>query len=1019
MERVRSRRRAWSIAFAIVSSGCSAASVAPTGPVPSASASAPPVVDAGVAVRAGPDSPGHLPLITPNEVALDFTLAPLAGRKLALAVHARADRASSWARWIDDKGAMGPAVRFAGELPEGAFALQTGSIAVLSGDGARTCWSVFERGAATPTSRACVPVRPVMAVELGDRVALFDVDVKRPVTPHVAAPKPAKPAKKPREKAAKPGAAKGKSKPSGKAAAKPAKPSIDVLVRFASSDGKVEETAVATGIHFVAPIDGMALVDAKPRAGLADLLWYEQAPGRKTRAPLGSGRLVAGTLRADGRLDSTSVTPLVDADLDYGMLQDHRAPRLFGDATSMWLVDLDKNAQCEAIRVRPSRGVMQPIDRALCAVAPEEIGSADADRRARFTTFYGAQPARAFGQGAHDPARAAWAGERAYFVTTPGSLRSFDATTGALRDEPAPFAAKRATLAWSSVLGDEAVAVSGDRLVRAARDGALTRTELTGYARDAGAGAARALDAELASDRRRAAKIGDAIWIARGDLVQLAPKLAAPKDLARKAPIDASALVGGADHGLLIALASSTLSTSLLAPDGAIQGRVDAPSPVRAGFDATERHAGGAIVAGAASSDATRVVAFTIDAKGRPSAPRATALKLAPSDLGVRVTALPNGGALLTDLARTHVTWLDDEAHPIADADWPLETSAADCIDGRPARVVVPSQTPGHFVRIEDFAAKGTCISGEAVWGAGDVLRWIGTIVEGLSSTPTLGFARDASPCPTSSMATSDNDAPPATKPARCSPDMVLVKGNYCIDRFEDALFDATTGLPISPDFSPLPKAFEIALGEWSTARERAGDLYARAFPLPFVPVWQRGVAVAPVAVPRYGARPNGYVSGELADAACQAAGKRLCSLDEFVTACRGERDTDFPYGDDWEDGACNVFREDHPAAALHDNASTGHLDPRLNYVRAKGKPLFHAAGETPRCKSTWGDDAVYDLVGNLDEWVDRGGGSMAFAGGFYARATRSGCDALVASHPKAYFDYSTGVRCCSAAASQ
>jgi hypothetical protein len=33
--------------------------------------------------------------------------------------------------------------------------------------------------------------------------------------------------------------------------------------------------------------------------------------------------------------------------------------------------------------------------------------------------------------------------------------------------------------------------------------------------------------------------------------------------------------------------------------------------------------------------------------------------------------------------------------------------------------------------------------------------------------------------------------------------------------------------------------------------------------------------------------------------------------------------------------------------------------------------------------------------------------------GGFYARATREGCDASVSSHAKSYFDYSLGTRCC------
>ena len=62
-------------------------------------------------------------------------------------------------------------------------------------------------------------------------------------------------------------------------------------------------------------------------------------------------------------------------------------------------------------------------------------------------------------------------------------------------------------------------------------------------------------------------------------------------------------------------------------------------------------------------------------------------------------------------------------------------------------------------------------------------------------------------------------------------------------------------------------------------------------------------------------------------------------------------------------------------------------------------------------CASKWGDDAVFDMVGNLDEWTDDPRGT--FVGGFYARATRAGCDARVSSHGASYFDYSTGVRCC------
>jgi hypothetical protein len=67
--------------------------------------------------------------------------------------------------------------------------------------------------------------------------------------------------------------------------------------------------------------------------------------------------------------------------------------------------------------------------------------------------------------------------------------------------------------------------------------------------------------------------------------------------------------------------------------------------------------------------------------------------------------------------------------------------------------------------------------------------------------------------------------------------------------------------------------------------------------------------------------------------------------------------------------------------------------------------------GGTPGCKSQWGDDAVYDMVGNLDEWVDEADGT--FVGGFYARSTRNGCESKITAHAPTYLDYSIGARCC------
>jgi formylglycine-generating enzyme required for sulfatase activity len=259
----------------------------------------------------------------------------------------------------------------------------------------------------------------------------------------------------------------------------------------------------------------------------------------------------------------------------------------------------------------------------------------------------------------------------------------------------------------------------------------------------------------------------------------------------------------------------------------------------------------------------------------------------------------------------------------------------------------------------------------------------------------------------------------------RCPPDMVDVRSEFCIDRYEVSLVDAVSGQPLSPYYHPTRAQALKSFGYWQGESKLVGSSSARAMPLPDLPAWQRERELSPSARNQRGNVPSGYLSADIAEAVCQRAGKRLCREEEWVTACRGQEGRKFPYGDEYRHGVCNVFRETHPAHVLHGDASEGHLDPRLNLVTEAERPLLQPSGSSSECASHWGSDAVYDMVGNLDEWVIRTSDPSAadptvsdsnigkFLGGFYARATREGCDASVSSHAKSYFDYSLGTRCC------
>ena len=240
---------------------------------------------------------------------------------------------------------------------------------------------------------------------------------------------------------------------------------------------------------------------------------------------------------------------------------------------------------------------------------------------------------------------------------------------------------------------------------------------------------------------------------------------------------------------------------------------------------------------------------------------------------------------------------------------------------------------------------------------------------------------------------------------SRCPAEMVDVRGRFCIDRYEVTLVDQRQGRRLSPYYHPTRAQTAASFKDWSRSTQGANV----AVPPP--PDFQLSEEFEPRAESHPSVTPSGYLSATIADLACRNAGKRLCTLDEWVLACRGQGGHKFPYGDQYQEGRCNVFRESHPGQILHHDMSTGHLDPRLNLVEGANGPLLRKTGATETCKSNWGSDAIYDMVGNLDEWVDAPVG--AFVGGFYARSTREGCDSKVSSHPRAYFDYSLGTRCC------
>lgn len=1015
-----------------IAPGASPSSSAALAPLPSASA-----VPASSAVDAARRRPGRTALGEPAEEALELEVMPVAGGLSALLVAARGDERGAYVRRIDgEAGRPGPVIALVDERPVAAFDGGAGRFTLVTSTGESLCVATFEVGSPVPLARGCKDVRAQAVTVLGDGLALVEVavvDAPRPAPS--AATKPKAPSAKPKaprrtdrrvagpdRRGDRPKTPKKRAAEGGRRGPSP-KVKVELRLRRVGRDGAFADDATPTGLAFQRPLDGMTLVDAAARAGGVDVLWYEAQPRPARASALGAADLVWAHLGPSGEFEPSSRVAVAGGDLEFGWIRGHDAPRLLvGEAGSAVLTLGDKDRACDVVRVAPSRARLAP-ERALCALDPLRLASPSpppASEVAALGALLASDPRRVLGQPRADVGLAAWARDRAWFLVG-GALRSAG-RDGAVREEPAPFVARRQRVAWGALASDgEGVAIAGAR---------VWGLDASGDVRDRGAAPSTTPSAEPAraptvswtepasSGRVSVARVGTTWLAARGDVVRLAPEPALVTALRGRAHPDTSALVGGARRGLFVDIASGVLSIDAVDEAGNVTplrpASARVPAPVRPGFAAVARTSGGAIVAGVRAGEPPKVVAIAIDEEGHVGAARETSLPVRAGELAMRLVALPDGGAVLADAARKHVVWLDDDARELASAPWPAGSSEAACLDGEPARVVVPGPEPGRLVRVPALAEPGTCVVGDPVWARDGSLRWFGSDARGLDAVAEVGVVRLGPPPPArapESRAIVDASLSGAVR-APCPAEMVAIAGRYCVDRFEAALVDRATGRSLAPDWPIAPALLDRVLEAWSTQRERVGDLHARAFPLPAFPAWERVAEVAPVATSRLGARPNGYVTGLGAEAACAAAGKRLCTRDEFVVACRGEGDTLFPYGDDYVDGACNVFREEHPAALLHGNPSVGHLDPRLDRVRtSKGEPLLRETGATPACRSRWGADAVYDMVGNLDEWIDEPGG--AFAGGFFARSTRSGCEAIVTNHPKPYLDYSTGVRCC------
>lgn len=128
----------------------------------------------------------------------------------------------------------------------------------------------------------------------------------------------------------------------------------------------------------------------------------------------------------------------------------------------------------------------------------------------------------------------------------------------------------------------------------------------------------------------------------------------------------------------------------------------------------------------------------------------------------------------------------------------------------------------------------------------------------------------------------------------------------------------------------------------------------------------------------------------------CGFVGGRMCAEDEWLQACSGTDGRPFPYGQAFDVQACNS---------------------QSDTVKIEGRPMGTSpVGSLKKCEG--GLPGLYDMAGNVTEWVDACKGTYCkFRGGGWNSNDPidrfAACTGVCSGNQKSFASATIGFRCC------